>query len=175
MLKNKLNLKNVVAITICLVGATIMFAQETKAVNNSVKWSTHNMDSEDCSDNPIYKKMIALKEQYPEGMKWTNDDHYKWKGGIYSGGSGCSGFAFILSDAAFGKRPARKHYNFDSLRIGDIFRINNDTHSVVIICVNSTTVTLAEGNFNSSICWGRTFSIEDFKSKVDYIITRYPE
>ena len=46
--------------------------------------------------------MIAKKADYPEGMPWTNDDTYAWKGGIYSSGGGCTGFAFMLSDACFG-------------------------------------------------------------------------
>jgi len=32
---------------------------------------------------------------------------------------------------------------------------------------------LAEGNYGSSIHWGRTFSIKDIKSKLDYVMTRY--
>ena len=187
MLNNKLNLRKVVTIAICLASATTMCAQETGVVNNNVPCLSSNVDneeyisenyeaySENCSDNPIYQKMIALKERYPEGMKWTDVNRYEWKGGIYSWGTGCIGFAFILSDAAFGNSPARKHYDFNNLRIGDILRINNDSHSVIIICINRTSVTLAEGNYNSSIHWGRTFSIEDIKSKLDYVMTRYPK
>lgn len=172
----KLNLSNVVAIAICLVGVATMFAQKT---SYGVKLLTHNVGnkafSENCSDNPLYEKMIGLKGRYPEGMRWTNDNRYDWNGGINSWGTGCLGFAFMLSDAAFDNLPARKHYDFNNLRVGDILRINNDTHSVIIICINSKTVTLAEGNYNSSIHWGRTFVKEDIKSKIDYVITRYPE
>lgn len=133
----------------------------------------NDLDYKECSSNRIFQKLIALKTKYPEGMKWTNDNSYEWKGGVYDWGAGCAGFAFLLSDAAFGNTPARKHFDFNNLRVGDILRINNDTHSVIILCISNNTVTLAEGNYSSTIHWGRTFSLEDIKLKIDYVLTRY--
>ena len=52
--------------------------------------------------------MIAKKDEYPEGMKWTNANSYQWKGGIYSKGAGCAGFTFMLSDACFDTLKAKK-------------------------------------------------------------------
>jgi hypothetical protein len=127
------------------------------------------------SETFVYDSMIALKEQYPEGMRWTNDNYYAWNGGIYSGGYGCYGFAFTLSDAAFGNLPARKHTDFNNIRVGDIIRINNDTHAVIVLSVDGTGIIIAEGNYNSSIHWGRAFSLEQIKTVGDYILTRYPE
>ena len=128
------------------------------------------------SEIAMYERIIALKEQYPEGMKWTNDDYYQWKGGVYTGGYGCMGFAFLLSDAAFGNLPARKHYDFNNLRIGDVLRINDDTHSVIIIGIDEKNITIAEGNYNYLyIHWGRKFTIEEVKNIGDYILTRYPK
>jgi len=71
-------------------------------------------DLEVVSTSPVpteaeaYYAMMNMKPSYPEGMPWTNDNFYAWKGGVYSGGYGCAGFAFILSDAAFGDLPARR-------------------------------------------------------------------
>jgi len=127
------------------------------------------------SETTVFERIIALKEQYPEGMKWTNDNYYQWKGGIYPGGYGCMGFAFLLSDAAFGDIPARKHYDFNNLMIGDILRINNDTHSVIIIGIDEKDITFAEGNYNFSIHWGRKEAIEKVKSISNYVLTRYPQ
>jgi uncharacterized protein YjdB len=123
----------------------------------------------------IYKAMISKKKKYPEGMSWTNDNHYSWNGGIYSRGSGCSGFAFMLSDAAFGSLPARMHTDYDNIRVGDILRINYDTHSVIVLEVNEDSVIVAEGNYNSSIHWGREISISEIKETGKYVMTRYPE
>lgn len=122
-----------------------------------------------------YERMIALKSKYPEGMTWTNSNSYAWKGGIFSVGYGCAGFAFLLSDAAFGDLPARmvRTIDYSSLKVGDILRVNNNSHSVIILKIEASGVTLAEGNYNSSIHWGRVLT----KAQVlqsDYVLTRYP-
>ena len=124
----------------------------------------------------VYASMIALKSSYPEGMRWTNDNFYGWKGGVYSGGYGCAGFAFMLSDAAFGELPARKvtGFQYSDVKVGDILRINNGTHSVIVLEVHEDNVILAEGNYNSSIHWGRSLSRQDVMNS-EYLMTRYPE
>ena len=129
----------------------------------------------DLSAESVYNAMIALKEDYPEGMTWTNDNFYEWNGGIFSGGFGCAGFAFMLSDAAFGTLPARTHENISDIKVGDILRVNNDSHSVIVLEVNDTGVVLAEGNYNSSIHWGRTLSWSQLESQLNYVMTRYPQ
>ena len=90
-----------------------------------------------------------MKSKYPKGMTWNNDNFYTWNGGIYSWGSGCAGFALLLSDAAFGKLPARRNTDFNNIKVGDILRINNDTHSVVVLEIKNDSVIVAEGNYNS--------------------------
>lgn len=123
----------------------------------------------------IYDAMTALKTKYPTGKKWNNDNYYRWNGGIFSGGYGCAGFAFMLSDAAFGSLKARKHKDFDNIRVGDILRIKKDTHSVVVLEIKGDKITVAEGNFNNAVKWGRTFTKKEIKQIGTYIITRYPE
>jgi hypothetical protein len=130
---------------------------------------------EQLSATNVHAAMIALQSSYPHGMRWTNDNFYAWNGGIYSGGYGCAAFAFILSDAAFGTLPARMHYDFNAIKVGDIVRINNDTHFVVVMEIGATHFTLAEGNFNSSVHWGRTMTINAFRSAFTYVLTRHPE
>ena len=34
------------------------------------------------SDECLYSKMIAKQKEYPEGMSWTNNNYYQWKGGV---------------------------------------------------------------------------------------------
>lgn len=135
------------------------------------------MAADALTEDAVYQKMIALKEEYPEGTPWTNDNYYAWNGGIYSGGYGCAGFAFMLSDAAFGELPARKvteGINLELVRVGDILRINDDTHSVILLEVHDDHVVIAEGNYNSSVHWGRTLTGEEV-ADADYVLTRYPE
>lgn len=123
----------------------------------------------------VYNAMIALKDKYPDGMKWTNDDFYAWNGGYYSGGYGCAAFAFILSDAAFGDLPARRYTSFDasSVRVGDILR--NDRHSYIVLEVHEDYFTIAEGNINESILWGREIGFDGVTYNFEEHLTRYPE
>ena len=128
-------------------------------------------------EKSIYNAMIAFKSQYPEGTPWTNDNSYVWNGGIYKTGYGCAGFAFMLSDAAFGKLPARKivSANVSDIRVGDILRINNDSHSVIVLQITDEGVVLAEGNYNRSVHWGRKLTWAETKNTLTYIMTRYPD
>lgn len=155
--------------------ATRAFAAELITLV-SEKLTEQNEKYDALSENDIATAMLALKSDYPEGMSWTNADYYEWKGGIFSGGYGCAGFAFLLSDAAFGDLPARQVYDLsdaeNTVRVGDILRMNGDLHSVIVIETDANGVTIAEGNFNDSIHWGRTLSWDDVKS-ADYMMTRY--
>ncbi len=132
-----------------------------------------NDNNTSSNSNQIYEVMIAQKAVFPEGMHWTNDNYYAWKGGIYTGGFGCAGFAFAVSDAAFGDAPARIHYDYTNIQVGDILRINNDTHSVIVLEVKENSVVVAEGNYNSSIHWGREIPKSKLVDPSSYIMTRY--
>ena len=136
-----------------------------------------NTDQQSLTPESLYSAMIAMKAQYPEGMPWTNANEYVWyaiPNTIYTGG-GCVAFAFILSDAAFGDLPAREisPVRFEDVRVGDILRMENDTHSVIVLEKHENSVIIAEGNYNSSIHWGRELSREAVES-ADYMYTRYP-
>lgn len=122
----------------------------------------------------VRNAMYALKETYPGGTKWNNDNYYAWKGGIYSGGYGCAGFAFMLSDAAFGTARARKYYDASAVRVGDIVRMDGDSHSVIVLEVYPDKVIVAEGNFNNSVRWGRPISRSQLE-KANYFLTRYAQ
>ncbi len=134
----------------------------------------------------VYSRLMAMNTEYTEGMTWTNDNSYAntylWHGGEWDGynltytGYGCAGFALIMSDAAFGTDvPIWQEFNvpFSGIRIGDILRINSDTHSVIVLEVNSDSVTIAEGNYGGTIHWGRTLSAADVEA-ADYVLTRWP-
>lgn len=121
----------------------------------------------------VYDKMIAQKANFPEGMAWTNDNFYAWKGGIYSGGYGCAGFAFAVSDAAFGEAGAVIHKDYNNIKIGDILRVNYDTHSVIVLEVKADFVIVAEGNYNGAIHWGREIPKSELVDEGSYIMTRY--
>lgn len=146
----------------------------------------------------VYEKMIALRDDlspdslYSEGKPWTNfypygtgegsiKDSYTWKGGKIKGASsgvGCAAFAFILSDEAFGDMPARAidrgGFTFEDVKVGDILRVNGNSHFVIVLQKSVGGVTVAEGNYNKSVHWGRAMSEAEVMG-ADFIITRYPE
>ena len=106
-------------------------------------------------------------------MRYTNDNSY-YCAALRITGYGCAGFAFICSDAAFGNLPGRQHRNFDQIRVGDILRVDNNTHSVVVLEKRENSVIVTEGNYNSSIHWGREISRQELELGNFVVTTRYP-
>ena len=140
-----------------------------------IAYAPMQTESPDLTAEQIYADMIAMKSEYPEGMTWTNDNYYAWNGGMFSGGYGCTGFAFALSDAAFGSLPARRHEDFSNICVGDIVRMDNDAHSVIVLEVQENGVIVAEGNYNSSVHWEREIPFTEIENTGTYVLTRYPE
>ena len=124
-------------------------------------------------EHQVYNVIMAQKAVFPEGMRWTNDNYYGWNGGIYTGGFGCAGFTFAVSDAAFGDIQARVHKDYSNIKVGDILRVDNDTHSVIVLEVLEDSVIVAEGNYNSAIHWGREIPKAELIDPHSYIMTRY--
>lgn len=155
------------------------------------------VDVADLTPTNVYNAMIALKDQaaYQEGTPWTNDEpysdskgYYRWKGGPLGGANivavGCVAFAFILSDTAFGELPARMYaagqFTYEDIKVGDILRVNNDVHTVIVLEANEAGVVVAEGNISTGdhkgkVHWGRTISKADVMRDTSHYITRYPE
>lgn len=125
----------------------------------------------------VYKRIIAVKSRYPHGTRWTNANYYSWKGGN-GGASGCMGFAYLVSDAAFGSLPARTIYpksgkpiTIADLRVGDILRLPG--HSVVVLEKHSDHIIIVEGNYQRQVYWGRKITAAKVKT-ANYYTTRYP-
>lgn len=122
-----------------------------------------------------YNALIALKSIYPEGMKWNNDNYYKSNDSKQSAGRGCHAFALTLSDEIFGSQPfTKKHKNFDKIKAGDIVRLNNDTHTVIVLKVKKNSIIVAEGNYGGKVHWNRQISLAKVKKTGTYVLTRYP-
>lgn len=126
----------------------------------------------------VYNKIIAVKGRYPHGTRWTNANYYSWNGGK-GGASGCMGFAYLISDAAFGNLPARTIYpksgkpiTISELKVGDILRLPG--HSVVVLEKYSDHILTVEGNYQGKVYWGRWISASQV-GRANYYATRYPE
>ena len=124
------------------------------------------------TEEQAFERIIALKDKYPQGMRWTNDNSYT--SGSFTG-YGCAAFSRILRDEVFGSLPSRRHTDFRMLKVGDIVRTNNDTHDVVVLSTDSNGITVTEGNFNNSINWGRSFTWDQIRERGTYVLTCYPE
>ena len=125
------------------------------------------------TEQEVYNAIVALKADYPEGMRWTNDNYYH-SDAMHLTGYGCEGFALICSDTAFGDLPARTHTSFDLIRGGDLIRVGN-YHTIVVLEKKSNSVIVTEGNFNSSIHWGREVTRASLEQSGFSVRTRYPE
>lgn len=142
---------------------------------NNTNNSSVSADSS-LSDDEAYEKIISLKGSYPEGMRWTNDNSHRSGNRV---GYGCAGFAFMVQDSVFGvnaKKTQTTTLNWDELRVGDHLRVQNNMggeHSVIILSIDDESVTLCEGNFNSSIHWGRTMTREELEDDFIYRETCY--
>ena len=140
----------------------------------------------------VYERIMAYKEIIPEGTPWDDDlpygskgtlgKGYTWKGGLIDGkrpfNTGCAALGDIYSDAAFGSLPATKKnkgsFTFNEIRVGDIMRINNNSHSVIVLQTTPAGVVVVEGNYGGKVHWGRTISKQDVMY-ADFILTRYPK
>ena len=139
------------------------------------------------TETDVYSAIIKMKDIYPNGMTWTNDEPYGEKGdkeyymwnGTFIRGRGCAAFAFELSDAAFGMLPARKYekeeVKFEDIRVGDVLRTGNDTHSTIVLEINDDGIVTANGNSGGEVSWGGIMVKDKVIKNIAYYYTRYPE
>ena len=148
---------------------------EDKDFEEEVEGKTEEAD-EPISEEEAQERILEMESDYPEGMDWTNDNYYQRGNNI---GHGCIGFAYLVQDEVFGKdSKSEKYRDFDPdhLHIGDHIRLHNRSgseHSVIILDIFDDEVELVEGNYNSSIHWGRTMSFDEMESNFIYGETRY--
>lgn len=120
----------------------------------------------------VTQELLSMKNKYKEGTHWTNNNYYFWKAAnchCY----GCVAFVGILSDKVFGKNAKiKQHRSFAEIKPGDHIRIGN-YHSVIVLSVKGNTLTVAEGNYNSSIHWGRKITKAELRAEGYYVETRY--
>lgn len=104
-------------------------------------------------------------------MRWTNDNFYACPA-LRSGGYGCEGFASSVVMRPL-VRCRRTHRSFEAIRVGDMIRIG-DYHTVVVLEKKENSVMVTEGNYNSSIHWGREITRSSLEREGFSVRTRYP-
>lgn len=127
------------------------------------------------SDAEAYNKLMQIKAELPDGTSW-DDNRFYVSGNRY--GYGCAAFIFMVQDRLYGsgaKPRTVNELNMSELRVGDHLRIQNNTHSVIVLINNGNTVSVAEGNYNHCIHWGRVITEEELKKDFVYRETCYAQ
>lgn len=140
------------------------------------------------NETEVYNRLISRKTTagYTEGTSWTDANRYVntvtfdgYPKGCYTG---IACFAFMMDMMEYASNyeyPIRivegSYDNLPKIHVGDGLRMNNDGHSVVVLEVNGTNVTVAEGNFNSSVHWGRKIDLADPFEGFTNVATFWPE
>lgn len=134
-------------------------------------------------EKEIMEKMKELKKVYKQGMSWGNEKMY-FCDSISTEGHGCAALAFRMSDELFGKEtPLVQIDDFtnieEEIRVGDIIRVDGDSHSILVIDRDSEGVIMVQGNFTlydqkDIIHWGERMSYQKLREIGNYYHTRYP-
>jgi len=171
-------------------------------------------------DNMVYLQLMALKEKFPDGMKWGMEKIYisankgRMLGGLQHA---CGAFAVRLQDIVFGtgrKVKVKKTnilslangtysmhltyypqtgqygaweldgYNGDNaqinmnfekiwneLRVGDVVADLN--HAVIVLSKTPDSITVAEGNNDGKVRWGRRILKESLRKGLQIVETMY--
>ena len=143
------------------------------------------------NETDVYNRIMERQyvEGYTDGTPWTDDTNSYVNTveffGIPAGGfTGTGCFAFMMDMMEYASNyeyPIRKvegsYDNLPEIHIGDGLRLYNNGHSVLVIGVNEDghTVTVAEGNINSSVLWGRVIDLADPNNGFTYLATFWPE
>lgn len=139
------------------------------------------------TEEEVYNKIIALKEQYPDGTPWGDDKTFEIFPTKLSTGEidyviarGCAAFTEMCQAEAFGgvagtgKYPDKTTYeSFDEIRVGD--EVGYDHHFVIVLEKKTDSIIVAEGNFNGAVYWGREITREYLENQGFFVQSRYPQ
>lgn len=147
----------------------------TKGADRAVQTDARLANGKEITEDNVREIINGLRGSYPEGMSWTNEDNIYTSKALNIKGLGCSAFAFMCSDTAFGDLPPIAiHSNFDKIRAGDILRTRNNTHTVVVLEKRADSVIVTEGNYGKKIHWDREITRQDLEDQNYFVRTRYP-
>ncbi|MBO4822783.1 MAG: hypothetical protein J5548_15125 [Prevotella sp.] len=163
--------------------ALVVFFMATLSILTSLAQTPLN-------ETDVYNRIMQRQhmEGYTQGTSWDNSHTYVntvvydgWLPGRYTA-AGCHAFMLDMMEYASNyEYPIRvingSYDNLPKIRIGDGVRLNNNGHSVLVIGVDDDghTVTVAEGNMNKAVYWGRKIDLANPNNGFNYIATFWPE
>ena len=136
------------------------------------------------TEEEVYNKIIALKEQYPDGTPWGSDKVYKTPYVISTGevryisSYGCTAFTEMCQDVAFGDYKKVSYFDsFDDIRVGDKVRYDNEYggHAVIVLEKRANSIIVAEGNSGGKVHWDVELTREFLEENNFDVSTRYPQ
>lgn len=126
------------------------------------------------TDENIREIINGLREEYPEGSVWDLGTYYS-SDGLQFRGVGCAAFAAMCTDKVWGDNPGTRYEDFASIRVGDILRVKNNSHSVVVLEVLADSVIVTEGNYQGVVHWDRELTRSYLEQGSFFGTTRYPD
>ena len=148
------------------VGAAWVKQVESGKIKEVLKEETLPNGAEKTESN-VASWLNELRRVYPQGMSCTDEAFFYIdpKTGKNTGNSGCYAMAMYVFDHLFGYGSLNKtkaepltEKNFSSLQVGDHIRIKDLPHSVIVLEVNDSSVTVLEGNLNGVVSWNNVYT-----------------
>lgn len=157
-------------------GQIVQEPESTKPVTSAKTLA----NGKEVTEENVLEILEELKKEYPEGTSWTAANSYH-SAAFRATGTGCAGYAFMISDKIFGALPVKMHQNYDKIRPGDVIHFldsngNNVHWSVVTVAPDSEgwfKDTGAGSSADSTVVWDQWCSPEYMDNEVVY--TRYPD
>lgn len=134
------------------------------------------------TEENVLAVLDEIKKEYPKNTPWTSaNTHYSSAFGML--GSGCAGYALMVSDEIFGLLPARTHTDYDSIKPGDVIEVKNSSGNTIHWTVAITSpdaegwiqTTGAGSNVDSTVIWGDWYDLSLAKKNGSIVWTRYPQ
>ena len=132
------------------------------------------------------KAMLAEAEKgMPDKTVWTADLFYDYYTNCFPGYrqvGGCHSFAAALSDYVFGKNaPAKKHQDFDNLKVGDViwWKDSSDGYDHVVFVTDMQSANeyiCCNGNSSKKVWWNRKDNVAEWSQTQraeTYVYSRY--
>ncbi len=118
-------------------------------------------------EEEVYRRIIALKEEYPDGSVWDAYSKYEFPWDYtyhrgYGSDYACNGFAAMVSNTAFGtywgeiKTLEKGTFTIEDVRVGDLIYENDlmTGHVMVALEVHDDYIITVDGNNCGTVCWG---------------------
>ena len=137
------------------------------------------------TEENIQAMLAEAEKGMPDKTVWTADLFYDYYTNCFPGYrqvGGCHSFAAALSDYVFGKNaPAKKHQDFDNLKVGDViwWKDSSDGYDHVVFVTDMQSANeyiCCNGNSSKKVWWNRKDNVAEWSQTQraeTYVYSRY--